>query len=663
MFNKRNHVGRPTNEELRKKRNRKLLMVTAPIVLVLLVITLIATGSLSKLSGNSVISYYCEDASYALEGENCIKTIAKKSSLLADVNSDDVIDNNDLVTLNKYVQDNNSVSLNEKQLKVADINHDGMINETDVQILEGYFTKIAGTYSEYQEQIGVERLCEDGYNLNGVNCLKKESIPASKKESTQDNGSSNTNTSNNTNNTNNTNNNNQNINNNNSTTTTNTNTNTNSVNSNSQNSDSPVIATFKPENNKTVINVNTKYKMNVNFDVKDSTQQYYYIWTNYLYGEENYNTGCQKVSPGEHYGSFTMNGTRKANVTVYSDASCKNKVTSVDSKKYTCKGCTNMVDVTLKPQDNKTSFTKGTKYKMNVVFNIKDKENTYYYIWSNYTNGINNYNTNCTKVTEGEHNGSFTIDGTKKVNLTLYSDASCKTKIKSVASKKYTCSNCIPVKVSIGNNLPALQTNGTVIHNGIVFNVIDKENTYYYRWRTYSNNSSVPHFEGNCSKVPTNGKEQVKDLTINSSLKVRKGTITVYSDNKCSKKVESVPVASTTTYKCSNCNVNNNSSNNTNYNTSGSSNSKKSNSSGSSNGTKGKTCIRRGCPDGWQPWGNECRHIYITHEFGKVCKTCKKASDLKCGNGETAAWNGKGFFCIKEVYKIEKKPVGCLEWK
>lgn len=77
------------------------------------------------------------------------------------------------------------------------------------------------------------------------------------------------------------------------------------------------------------MSANKKYNINVIFDVKDTSKTYYYIWKNYFYDEVNYRTECKKVEPGEHKGSFTVNGKRKVNVTVYSDSSCRNRIYSV----------------------------------------------------------------------------------------------------------------------------------------------------------------------------------------------------------------------------------------------------------------------------------------------------------------------------------------------
>lgn len=73
MFNKKNHIGRPTNEEVRKRKMKKLALYGVPAILIIALIALVSTGSLSKLMGNSVTSYYCENTEYELEGTNCVK--------------------------------------------------------------------------------------------------------------------------------------------------------------------------------------------------------------------------------------------------------------------------------------------------------------------------------------------------------------------------------------------------------------------------------------------------------------------------------------------------------------------------------------------------------------------------------------------------------------
>ena len=626
MFKTKRHVGRPSNEELKRRRNKKILLFSIPIILVVIIVAFISSNTLSKLMGNSVVAddYYCEDSSYELRGTECIKTTVKKSGLYADVNSDEVIDDNDLNILNNYVKDNNSVSLTPLQLKAADINSDGMVSELDVQILESNFTKVSGSGSSYSERIGIERICEGNDTLNGNDCINVQTISAKKKIVNKKNDDESIGSK----------------------------TNNSIENNNVQNQAStPVIVSLKPEDDQTNLKVNRTYRINVDFDIKDTSKQYYYIWTNYLYGEVNYKTeckpviqgehgggfkvtgprkvnvriysdssckteissteskdytcdGCQnmvnvsfkpqddnisapyntkyklnvnfdvndtsrdyyyvwsaylngvknsetkctKITPGEHYGSIHLNGKRIVNVTVYSDSSCKNKIRSFSSKQYVCSDCDKSVDVELKPQDKKTSFVKGTKYKMNVNFQINDTSKDYYYIWYSFLNGTNNSKTKCTKITNGEHYGSFTVDGTKKVQVMIYSDSSCQSKIKTVSSDTYKCSNCAPLSISIGKNLSSSQTKGTIIHNSVKFNLMDKSSPqYYYVWRTYTDGLNT--YTSDCQKV-VYGRELVKDLTINGT---RKGTITVYTDNKCKNRLSIVPIAETTTYTCSNC--------------------------------------------------------------------------------------------------------------
>ena len=99
MFNKKNHIGRPTNEEVKKRKIKKIIYYGTPVFLVALVAVLITTGSFSKLMGNSVTDYYCEDQSYSLDGTNCVKKTIKKAALLGDVDEDGKVTAKDLKKL------------------------------------------------------------------------------------------------------------------------------------------------------------------------------------------------------------------------------------------------------------------------------------------------------------------------------------------------------------------------------------------------------------------------------------------------------------------------------------------------------------------------------------------------------------------------------------
>ena len=128
MFKKNVHVGRPSNEEIRNRRIKKVLSIVISITLICLVVVLIITGSLSKLMGNSITEYYCFDNTYTLEGDKCVKEMSVDAAILGDINSDNKVDKNDLDLLSKYInysyyeeEDDDASKLSELQIVAADV--------------------------------------------------------------------------------------------------------------------------------------------------------------------------------------------------------------------------------------------------------------------------------------------------------------------------------------------------------------------------------------------------------------------------------------------------------------------------------------------------------------------------------------------------------------
>ena len=72
MLKKKNHVGRPSNEEKLWKGRRIMVISSLPIFMVAFVGILFSSGSLSNLSGNSVTKYYCKDSSYTLKDDKIL---------------------------------------------------------------------------------------------------------------------------------------------------------------------------------------------------------------------------------------------------------------------------------------------------------------------------------------------------------------------------------------------------------------------------------------------------------------------------------------------------------------------------------------------------------------------------------------------------------------
>ena len=178
MFDSNNHVGRPSNEELKRKRNMKILLFSAPVLIVVFAIVLVTSGSLSNLMGNSVSNYYC-DSGYTLSGSNCTKTTKEKSYLLGDVDMDGKIAVNDMTVMQKIMSEFESPD--ERQKVLADINGDGEINVLDMTLMQKYFSNEKVTTNGETNNIGKKRVCAAGFKLSGAICIKTETVPAKAK--------------------------------------------------------------------------------------------------------------------------------------------------------------------------------------------------------------------------------------------------------------------------------------------------------------------------------------------------------------------------------------------------------------------------------------------------------------------------------------------------
>ena len=189
MFKEKRHVGRPSNDELKQRRNKKIVMISLPIVIVLVGIFSIQSGLLSNLMGNSVI-YYCPD-NYILKGNKCVKIEAEYPYLVGDVDKDGEVSIVDVTVIERYM--NNTLELDEIQKLVADINKDSKIDGTDKKIIQNYI--VSALTDEEKKQYNIAgKICRDNFKLDGNYCIKETSVDASTKASnvsTDDNSSSN----------------------------------------------------------------------------------------------------------------------------------------------------------------------------------------------------------------------------------------------------------------------------------------------------------------------------------------------------------------------------------------------------------------------------------------------------------------------------------------
>ena len=499
MFNKKNHIGRPTNEEVKKRKIKKIIYYGTPVFLVALVAVLITTGSFSKLMGNSVTDYYCEDQSYSLDGTNCVKKTIKKAALLGDVDEDGKVTAKDLKKLEEFVAESSNVQFSEFQTLAADIDKNGTLNSYDVKILSNHFSTSNGSSGVHSEQIGIERVCPKDYKLDGDECSKIETKPAVLK------------------------NNNSNVNNQEYTIEFDGNGGIGKIEKmvSKEKETVKIPKNTFTNNNKVFLgwklyNKTTKEKLCY---TADKIKENYFVALKCEYGEYVFDDGAE-IKEG-----ITRAGEEYVLIAKWGEDNSKSEP----------------ILVQFKPQDNNTSLEKNTNYTLNFEFDVKDIDNTYYYVLENYSNDTLKSKSDCTKIVQGEQKGSFILDGTTQIKLNVYSDNSCSNKIKGIESAKYTCSNCnvdstvetTPVSVKLQTEFyEDVAKKGEVINVVPTFTVLD-EKQYYYIWRTYA--YGIESYKSNCQEVIP-GTIAAKTLTMFAE---RQGGIQIYDDSSCSTKVGS----------------------------------------------------------------------------------------------------------------------------
>ena len=167
---------------LTQKKNNKvtLIIVISFIVLLIafMIYELIARNTgMKSLMGNSITTsfYYCEDNTYTLSDNKCVKSETAQSNMLGDVNQDGKVDNSDLDLLNKYLA--KTIDLSEIQLMAADVNSDGILSVGDAENIRLYVTG-HNSGSEYLSKIGVAIVCPKDYTDKDNVCVKETVVDA-----------------------------------------------------------------------------------------------------------------------------------------------------------------------------------------------------------------------------------------------------------------------------------------------------------------------------------------------------------------------------------------------------------------------------------------------------------------------------------------------------
>ena len=174
----RNHVGRPSNKELRNRKIKKMVIYGMPVFIVIIGLILIVSGKLNTLMGNSTTIYQCQEG-YSLKGDKCIKTIKKNAPLLGDINNDGKVSVEDSNLVISHI--NGKKELDEFEFAASDINKDSKADEQDYQILKAYVTRENISENMGSYNVGEEKICPSDYDLDNGYCIKEIIVISSKK--------------------------------------------------------------------------------------------------------------------------------------------------------------------------------------------------------------------------------------------------------------------------------------------------------------------------------------------------------------------------------------------------------------------------------------------------------------------------------------------------
>lgn len=528
MFN--NHVGRPTNEDVAKKKRIKMLKILIPVIgIAVVAILIVSKGSLSSLMGQTM--GVCEEG-YAIIGNNCVRET--NAYLLGDVNNDQVIDDNDLNYLNQNKNELGAIDkekFDDYQLAVSDINKDGDITLEDINEIAIYIkaVNIVNTEAYYSEKIGKEYVCpvstdETKYELKDNKCFetKGKNNQVVSIGSQDDEGGKNP--------------------------------------EESKELGIDEIFTLEEPEKKEDIKYGTtlNYKLNVN-----DNNDYYYIQSSY-YNEDikNYESECTLVNKNNPAkATLAMNqDSRKIVFDIYSDSACTQSEITKESEIYTLADDQNLLqelsDRNININDNiivELSEPEEKEYSEPVdlftywTFNIKD-DKTYYSNWNTVVDDKQNA-TQCVKVVNGMtqvHRMKLTGNKVKGINY-LYSDNKCTNLVSSnLASSEYNYQKNTVNTTSNNNGSATIAISGpskTKIYkfNDIITIKVKKSLTgnqkYYYKFYKYYSNtknfSKKKTAVSSCREL----KEGTDEIKLNMISDYRSvGYIIYEGDNTCTQK-------------------------------------------------------------------------------------------------------------------------------
>ena len=529
MF-KKNHVGRPSNAELKSRRNKKIIMVLIPVVILVAIVLTFMSGSFKNLMGNSVIQFECENGSKPFEQNgNQVCKVSENAILLGDANLDGKLDSNDIILIQKVVSDD--LKINEYQFAAADINKNDNIESLDIELLTKYLNgeEVISTYKTYN--LGTEKTCIKGYQLTDNKCVT--TVDAKRVERFE--------------------------------------TVYGDVNLDGKVNETALdylkknLAKYSGYNLTEQGKINADVNIDGQIDAKDRMilERYLNKMTGYeelpykgkieetenlksaVYGDVNLDGKVNETDLDyltkylANYSGYALTEQGKINADLNADDKVDAKDRMILSRYL---GKEEAQIFTIKYDGN------GGTGKMNdqtITFGVKTKLTKNSYTKSNYSfTGWRAYNNNkkqwaCYKNSEKTSQGYVSQDVCNKYGYVVYKDQQTVFKtgdagevITMYAQWKWA----EPKKAVTVKFTP--ETSSTTVYSRrkykikINLNLNDKNNSYYYKWITYKDGKL--NYTGECSKVSTKNMTYTLDI-----MAKRYGQIAIYSDKSCSKKITS----------------------------------------------------------------------------------------------------------------------------
>ena len=529
MF-KKNHVGRPSNAELKSRRNKKIIMVLIPVVFLVAIVLTFMSGSFKNLMGNSVIQFECENGSKPFEQNgNQVCKVSENAILLGDANLDGKLDSNDIILMQKVVSDD--LKINEYQFAAADINKNDNIESLDIELLTKYLNgeEVISTYKTYN--LGTEKTCIKGYQLTDNKCVT--TVDAKRVERFE--------------------------------------TVYGDVNLDGKVNETDLdylkknLAKYSGYNLTEQGKINADVNIDGQIDAKDRMilERYLNKMTGYeelpykgkieetenlksaVYGDVNLDGKVNETDLDyltkylANYSGYALTEQGKINADLNADDKVDAKDRMILSRYL---GKEEAQIFTIKYDGN------GGTGKMNdqtITFGVKTKLTKNSYIKSDYSfTGWRAYNNNkkqwaCYKNSEKTSQGYVSQDVCNKYGYVVYKDQQTVFKtgdagevITMYAQWKWA----EPKKAVTVKFTP--ETSSTTVYSRrkykikINLNLNDKNNSYYYKWITYKDGKL--NYTGECSKVSTKNMTYTLDI-----MAKRYGQIAIYSDKSCSKKITS----------------------------------------------------------------------------------------------------------------------------